>query len=904
MTNERWERVAELFEQALEREEGERTAFLEEACAEDEDLLREVRSLVAADGRSHSLFEGVALDAVSLLDEVARDTEALLGVLDRSGARVGPYRLLRRLGAGGMGEVYLAEREDGQFRRHAALKLIKPGLDTERVVRRFRAERQILARLQHPNIARLFDGGVTEAGLPYFAMEYVEGEPIDVYCDRRRLSIDERLALFTTVCRAVHFAHSNLVIHRDLKPENILVADGEDGRAVVKLLDFGIAKVLEEDGAATLTQAGGRVMTPAYASPEQVRGEAVSTATDVYSLGVVLYELLAGCRPFGAEGASSEALSAAILTEEPERPSTVVAHASETRAGASGEDVGHARSLPLERLRRRLSGDLDVICLKALRKAPGRRYGSAESFGSDVERHLAGLPVTARPDTLVYRTRKFVGRHRRGVLTAAAVTLLVAALVAFYTVRLAAERDHARVEAEKSAAVASFLEDLFAVANPSESRGATVTAREILDAGAQRIEEDLAGQPDVQVEMMTVIARVMHGLGLYEEEKRMLESALVIAQGRPDGGEAIPSIMKQMGRLWMKRGDYVKADSLFRLALDGYARRFGAESMEAVGVLNDLGVALKEQYRLEEAETVYRQALAINRRIGEDTLALSVSMNNLAELYRRMENFPAAESLHRENLALARRIYGEPHPNVAASMNNLALTLIAQEKLEEAEPFFRASLRMRQTLYGADHPDLAPGYRNLGGLMKSLGKYASADTLYHRALAINRKHFGADHPRVLSDVNVIGSLKKAEGDYDAADSLFRYVLALREKRLGPDDPLLAQAVNNVASVLSARGDHAGAAVQYRKALDLWRRATGGRNTRTAFILDNVASALEKQGAYARAEGFMKERIDLLTELVGAEDRRTRAAMNDLAELYDAWDRPAEAARVRAMLPAD
>ncbi len=402
----RWIQIQALFDATLARPKDERTAFLRAACGDDPALYAEVASLLEADDGSHSLLDGSALDAFP---------EVML----MEGQRVGAYRILHEIGAGGMGTVFLAERADGQFEQRVALKLIKRGMDTEQILQRFRSERQILARLNHPHITRLFDGGLTDDGLPFFAMEYVEGVPIDAYCDVHHLTIEERLHVFRAVGEAVQYVHRNLIVHRDLKPENILIT----GDGTVKLLDFGIAKVLGNDESAN-TQVGRRVMTPAYAAPEQIRGEPITTATDVYALGLVLYELLSGHRPYRLSGASQVERESLICSSEPSPPSTMVGRV-ET---ASDREVTPAtisltRRTRTDRLRRRLSGDLDTICLKALRKEPERRYISAEQFVEDVRRHLAGLPVMARRETAAYRMQKFIRRHRSGVV--AAIILLL-----------------------------------------------------------------------------------------------------------------------------------------------------------------------------------------------------------------------------------------------------------------------------------------------------------------------------------------------------------------------------------------------------------------------------------------------------------------------------------------------
>ncbi|NBC17317.1 MAG: protein kinase, partial [Bacteroidetes bacterium] len=456
-SQERWEQIDRLFAEALERPPDERTAFLRARCGNDVALYREVVTLLKSDAEAESVLgESVTAFAAPLLPAL----EADLADGFAPGERVGPYRLQHEIGRGGMGAVYLAERVDGQFDRRVALKVIKRGMDTDEILHRFRFERQILARLEHPHIARLYDAGVTDDGRPYLAMEYVDGQPLHRYCDGRTLPVDERLRLFQTVCAAVQFAHQNLVIHRDLKPSNILVTEG----GAVKLLDFGIAKLLSDEATgAPLTRTGVRVLTPEYAAPEQRTDSVVTTAADVYALGVVLYELLTGRRPLAPD---------ALPDTAPEPPSTAVtkpterSHADGTTTTLTPETVSTARQTSAERLRRRLRGDLDVIVLKALRPEPERRYASAEAFLEDIKRHLDGLPVQARPDTLGYRLRKFVQRHTAGVAAAAAVLALILAFSVLHTTRVTQERNLARQERDKAAEVAAFLEGLFDASDP------------------------------------------------------------------------------------------------------------------------------------------------------------------------------------------------------------------------------------------------------------------------------------------------------------------------------------------------------------------------------------------------------------------------------------------------------
>ncbi|MEM6335703.1 MAG: serine/threonine-protein kinase, partial [Bacteroidota bacterium] len=504
------QRVLEMVERAFEVPAQDRAAWVAEACEGDEALRAEVEALLAADAEADAFLEQPVTHAGSI-----REAAALLAAELPAEGRAGPYRLLQSLGRGGMGTVYLAQRDDGAFEQNVAVKIVRRGMDTDDILTRFRTERQILASLQHPNIARLLDGGMTADGRPYFVMEYVEGVPITRYCDEHRLSIDERLRLFATVCGAVQYAHQNLIVHRDLKPGNILVAD--DG--TVKLLDFGIAKLLDPDfgGVEARTRTEMRVMTPEYASPEQVRGNVLTTASDVYTLGVLLYELLAGRRPYDLPSRLQHEIERVICAEDPARPSTAVKRVvtlrrrDGTTETVSPDTISERRNMPPDSLKRRLGGDLDTIVLKAMSKEPARRYGSAEQLAQDVRRHLDGLPVEARPATVSYRLRKFVERHRVGFTASMIIIGLTVALLSTTFVqqrRTEAALLRAETEAETSRRVAEFFAGFFRAADPRQAQGDTLTVYDVLDIGTRRIDAELASEPNVRAGLLLTLGDV------------------------------------------------------------------------------------------------------------------------------------------------------------------------------------------------------------------------------------------------------------------------------------------------------------------------------------------------------------------------------------------------------------
>ena len=837
MTDDRFKRIEALFGEALEHPPAEREAFLQQA-EPDNALRAEVSRLLLSLEASGPYFEKLA-------DDVAASGPLEVEALAREQIRVGPYRTVRIIGHGGMGTVFLAERADGQFEQRVALKLIRLGMDTEAAVRRFLAERQIVARLDHPHIARLLDGGVSDDGRPYFVMEYVAGRPMVAYCDEHGLSIRERLELFLAVCSAVQYAHRHLVVHRDVKPANVLVtAEGE-----VKLLDFGIAKLVEGDDAG-LTRTRERVLTPAHAAPEQIRGEPITTAADVYALGVLLYELVAGRLPHEPGNASPAAFERAVLEDAPPRPSQLTIPV----------DAASARASRPDRLRRILAGDLDTICLTALRKEPARRYGSVDHLAEDVRRHLAGLPIAARGDALGYRAAKFVRRHRTGVAVATASLLLVVGFtiaLGIQSVRLARERD-------KAQQVAGLFVDLFELADPSEARGETITAREVLDRGVERIETELVDQPEIQADLLEVIGRVYQNLGLYARATPILDEVLA-ARRSTLGGERleVAVAMSDLGELLRLAGQYDAAERTLRDALALELRIGEGRSAAAARTRNHLGKVLYASGQLAEAEQISRDAAGISRlelgathqevaeslntmaavrfaagddaaaeplfrdaleirraRLGRDHPLVAASLNNLAALLGRRGDQAAAEAAYREALDVYRTLFGEDHPRIATTLNNLALTFLAREDHASAEPLLRQSLDMRRRLLDPAHPDIAQSASNLGLLLQREGRLEESERLYREAMDIRRTAVGEAHPLYAQSLHNLGLLYQARGDHAEAQSLLDRSLELLRQALGPEHALVATNLHSLASLAEARGDRTRAATLYRQALEI------------------------------------------------------------------------------------
>jgi len=827
MRRERWEEIEALLDRALDLRPEERGAFLDEACARDPELRSRLDALLRADERAGTFLEAPALEqSAPLVAAMYEDPQA--------GKRIGAYRILREAGRGGMGVVYLAERADGQYQQQVALKLIKRGMDSDAILQRFLHERQILARLQHPNVARLLDGGMTDEGQPYFAMEHVDGRPVTIYCDEHRLGVEARLRLFMNACAAVQYAHQNLVVHRDLKPSNMLVT----GTGELKLLDFGIAKVLGgEAREATATELGSRALTPEYAAPEQLRGEPVTTAADVYALGVVLYELLVGRRPHELARGEPDAL-ARLAAAEPVRPSTAVVREAEANepatagGGITPASVSRDRGTRPDRLRRRLAGDLDTICLKALRREPERRYASAQALRDDLERHLTGLPVLARPDTVAYRATRFVRRHRVGVGAAAAIAML---LVGFSTVtavqsaRIGAQADRIARERDKAEEVKEFVLSLFEVSNPLvEAKGDTVTARGLLERGVERIDEELAGQPEVQAEMLSVIGTAYQELGRFDRARPLLERALT--QRREVRGPEhvdVARSLNDLGTLLRLKGDYAAAERLHRESLAIRRKLLGDEHLDVADSLNELGVLLRKQGEHAAAEAFYREALALRRKLqGEEHPEVLTLTNNLAVLLYYKGDYDASEALHRETLALRRRVLGDEHPEVALSLGNLGWGFYEKGDYDAAEPFYREAIAMQRKVLGEEHPYLALNIYSLGMILLRKGEPDAAEPLLREALAMRRKLLGEEHDEVAASLRGLGELHHRRGDLAAAERLTREALDMFRRALREAHPTIAVALVGLARIHIDQGRQGDAEPLLREALRI-RLATYG-----------------------------------------------------------------------------
>jgi len=847
LSRDRWQVVEPLLDRALEMTEAERAVWLEQLRREQAVLAAELEALL-----SHR----PALDREAFL-QLGPD----LPSSSLAGQALGAYTLEAQIGQGGMGAVWLARRSDGRFEGRAAVKLLNLSLVGRAGEERFRREGTILARLSHPHIARLIDAGVSLAGQPYLVLEHVEGEPIDLYCDRHGIGLDARLHLFLDVLDAVSHAHANLIVHRDIKPSNVLV--DTDGR--VKLLDFGIAKLLEgeADGGQTtaLTRESGSALTPEYAAPEQVTGGSITTATDVHALGTLLYVLLTGRHPADVALRSPAELVRAIVETDAPRVSDAVSE-TKTRSPEAQQQCASVRGMTPEGLRRTLRGDLDVIVARALKKRPEERYASVAALADDLTRYLEQKPIGARRDTLAYRTAKFVRRHAAGVAAGTAAVLLLAVVVGFYTTRLARERDRARMQAQKATRVSELLTDLLTGADPFQVREKEQTVRELLDAGAARVDKELSDQPEVQAEMLTVIGRIYQRMGLHEKAQTLLEKSV------------------EAGR-----------------------RAFGPESEPVAHGLNELGVVLRRKGDLARAAPVLEQALAIRRRVlGPNHPDVAVTAVELGRVYGDRGEDQKAEPLFREALDIRRRVLGEQDHETAVSLGDLAYVLRRRGDLAGAESLFRQALPIFRKVRGETHPDVATTLFDLAQLAADRNDFAGSEALFRQCMAIDRKALGENHPDFAIDLVHFSRTLLEEGKYDEAASDARQGIRIVEATSGRDHPVIAFGEIYLARVHLARHEPALAEPLLRDALRIRQRSFQPDDWRIAVARSVLGAALTALGRYEEAEALLLDAQRVLKDVPGAQAQEAEANRARLAALDTARSQP-RALVARRVTPA-
>jgi len=890
----RWTEVRALFEELVELAPAERNRRL--AALGDAELADRVAKLLAADSQAGRFLEAPAVAVAGGLFEGLAGT----GTEAPAPERIGPYRVLRQLGRGGMGEVLLGERADGLFEQRVAIKLLRPGMASDEILQRFSRERRILARLEHPHIARLLDGGAAEDGRPYFVMELVEGEPITDYCRTRDLPVDERLRLLQDCCDAIAAAHRNLVVHRDLKPSNVLVTqDGE-----VKLLDFGIAKLLgpEDTGeVAAETRTEMRLLTPAYAAPEQILGEPVTTATDVWALGALAYELLTGTLPQKREGRSASALAAAVADDVTERPSQRVAR----------EPLG---ALPLlrptegdrRRLTKRLRGDLDNVLLAALRRVPERRYGSVTAFAGDLRRHREGQPIKARPDTFGYRVGKFVRRNRIGV---AAGVLVLASLVTGIAVavwqarRAEANAKTAAAAARRAEGVKEFLIGLFEVADPEQASGGSITASELLDQAGKRLETELSSEPDIQADLLEAVARIDKGLGRLDTAEDLAKRSLEIRQRiLPAGDAAIGRSLATLGAVKMSKGQLDEAEKEITAALKVLEAAEAPDSLATARAQSDLGQVLFWKGQAERAEKSERGVYETYRRVlGDDNAQTAMHLRNLAVLLDELDRVDEAEKAYRDSQATLVKQLGPDHVNLGYSYINLAVLLGARRgQAAEAEALYKRGVEIRRAALGSKHPTVGQGLQLTGVFYLNQGRLEESETAYREALALFRaidpKHF-----EVGKCLNGLALIASRRGKYAEAEKTMEEVEALFREVLGEKHSFTWQIRGNRASQIRLQGRLEEAEKLEREVAAKIEELNGKDSSEAVDARSRLGETLRRRGRAGEAMPLHRQSVEVVLRLEGEKSPWLAVERYQLAADLIALGRPEDRAEARRLL---
>lgn len=845
MTPERFQQIDRTFEQIVDLPLDEQNPALKRLCGDDTELLQEVTKLLSGHPRSAGFVGNIVSNAAG---------ETLLA--SGQAKDFGEWSIERKLGQGGMGTVYFARRDrtDEGFVQTAAIKVLRPGLEGPDLFQRFRDERRILAALRHPNIAQMLDGGSTRAGLPWFAMEYVEGDPLHRYCESSQMDEVGKLRLFRSICMGVHYAHSNLVIHCDLKPSNILVQ--RDGTP--KLLDFGIAKVLQgpatgegQPGDDAVTQF--RMLTPDFASPEQISGAPVSTATDVYSLGVILYHLLTRRHPFRSPTTTVEELLRAVREQDPASPG--------------------------------INADLDNIILKAMRKDPERRYASAEALAADLDRYLAGFPVLARPESWSYAAAKFMGRNRIAVSIAGVAVLLLAGFAAV-NVR---ERKIAENERRTAEAALDFLSHIYRAPNPNESLGKAPTAAQLLDAGAKRIDAELSGSPPAQARLLEVMASAYVGLAEYERATDMLRKAQAIRE-RLAGGKAdlaLAETMAQLGSTLYENGDYKESAEwqakalAMRETLQGPNGALVGDSLYEAAIVDDaVGDFPSASAKCERALLILRETR------GEKSLDVANALTLLGDIRRHGGDARGSEPVYRETLAIRKALLGPEHPDVAHSLNHLGRALIQMGKPADATPYIEEALRIRRKIFGDTHPETVSSQSNLAGAYTTLGKVEAAIELFKASLDALRSRYQENHPYVGQAYHSVASAYAKKGDPASAQPYAEKALAILTKLNGPKQPERIGSLHLNGVIARRLGRRDSALAMLKEAVLLRTAVRGPEHPETAESQWQLGDCLMSDASEAgRAEQLLVAAWNSYAKSRGEEHPVCKRMAKSLADFY-------------------
>ncbi len=833
MQNEKWEKIIEVFNSALDEKESERRAFVEmQMNGEDEDALQEVLELLSSHEESEDFIEEPPSE---LAAEVFEN-----GNRSSIGKTIGVYKIEKEIGHGGMGTVFLATRSDKEFDQKVAIKLLKRGMDTDAIILRFRYERQILAELNHPNIARLLDGGTTKNGLPYFVLEYIEGVPITEYCEQKKLELTERLKLFRQVCDAISYAHQNLIVHRDIKPNNILV----NKEGVPKLLDFGIAKVLQTDSDTTnLTVAGERLMTPKYASPEQVKGEPITTATDVYSLGVLLYELLTGTLPYKIESASPKQIEEIISEKEPTLPSKEINPKSEIQNPKS------------------LKGDLDNIALMALEKEPSKRYQNVGEFSSDIGRYLKGLPVIARKNTFVYRATKFV---RRNAIAVAVAGIFSVFLIGFL-INSQVQANRIAKEQKRSEKVLVFMKDIFKGNDPANAGKNDVSAREILDRGVLKIESELKNEPDVQAELFDTVGQVYQSLGEYEKAETLLEKSLQIRRDFfGENSKEIAQTLLHLGDVQRVRAKFDDAEKNLKKSLEIRRNLFGEKSKEVIPALYGLVSMNFDKKDFKTAESLAKERLEISRaNFGDNHKETVGSLRDLGDVQMNLNELENAEKNIREAVKIGDSLENLSEEVIDSNILLARLLFFKKREFEESKKLLNKSQKLGKEFYGETHPQMIWILTNQAFHSEEQKKYDDAIEITNEIIDLQKKLYGEKHSLIASAINRKASFYFRKEDWDEAEKFWQDALKMRKETLGEKHPSVTEILSNLGLVSFEKGEYKKATETFESSLEIQRETMKETDYQIGFSLIGLGKSMTADGQAKNAEAILRKGVGIL-----------------------------------------
>lgn len=855
MEKQKWNLIEKIIDDALDVPLKKRRKFIEKACKESPGMLDEAMKWAESiDIAEHEMFleypDNLVADDVL---NVAHDK------CNRKKRLISHYEILDVTGGGGMGVVYKAKRADGIFEQITAIKMIRFGLETEQNIRRFETERTILASLNHPNIARLLDGGITDEGVPYLVMEWIDGIPIHDYIKNKNPDLNTRLDLFEQICKAVMYAHANLIIHRDIKPSNILVT----AEGTIKVLDFGIAKIMEENSEKeSVTHTGNLMMTAEYAAPEQINSKRASTSSDIYSLGILLHEMLTGTKLRDFSGKSAVEISQLINDYKPAKPSSV---------HLNGNNIPE---------------ELDLICVKAMRLEPENRYGTVQEFMDDIWRFRQRLPVSAKRATMPYRIKKFAGRHKGAVLAGifGIVTTFIFILALIHQQKLTAqERDAARLEAEKSAQISQFLIDLFQIADPALSMGEQPTAIEMLQYGIDRADE-LSTQPELHAEILSVAGDIFYSMREFDKaEEVYFKGYLTSLDLYETDHPMIYGFLSSLGHTARSKQEFDLAEQYYLDALAMREKKHGENHPEIACALNDLGLIAHYRFQYSDAEQYYRRALGLRTGYVEwESPCIATILNNMGRLKRDTGNYVAAVAYHREALNIRRLVLGDHHPDVAATLLPLGISLRHMGRYDEAIQAYQEAIEINTKIFGPQHVNIASILNSLGIVYWLKGDYKASEKTHEEALRIRKNHYGKRHSAVATSFDNLATAIRDNGDPVKSLDYYRKALILREELFDKHHPLVASTLKNMSISLQLMNKHEEAEEKLRKSYEIRRNSLPDGHWQIAEVKSLLGYTLAALGAYDEAEPLLNNGYRILLEIRGSDDWYTKRATERLS----------------------